>query len=289
MSGVLSGLSSFGGHIGVASSYGAFMAPLGHLSARVHAIGNQARRHLIPDAPYRTMIINCAHAGLKTGEDGPTHADPQALQLLQENFPRGTMITLTPWDPQELWPLIAAALLARPAVIAPFVTRPAELVVDRGGVGLAPASAAAQGVYCLRPERPGTARHGTIVLQESGVTNAFVQDALPLIDKAGYNLAIYYVASAELFDQLPAAQRESIFPEELAQEAMGITGYTFPTFYRWVRSEAGRTHSLHPLMQEKYLGSGSAAAVLKEARLDGASQFDAIGKYVRMRRERRTS
>jgi len=54
------------------------------------------------------MILVCAHAGLKTGEDGPTHADPQALQLLQENFPKGTMITLTPWDPQELWPLVSA-------------------------------------------------------------------------------------------------------------------------------------------------------------------------------------
>jgi len=32
-------------------------------------------------------VLVCAHAGLKTGEDGPTHADPQPLQLLQENFP----------------------------------------------------------------------------------------------------------------------------------------------------------------------------------------------------------
>ena len=58
------------------------------------------------------MVLVCAHAGLKTGEDGPTHADPQALQLLQENFPRGTAITLTPWDPQECWPLLAAAFRA---------------------------------------------------------------------------------------------------------------------------------------------------------------------------------
>ncbi len=54
------------------------------------------------------MILVCAHAGLKTGEDGPTHADPQALQLLQENFPAGTAVTLTPWEPQEIWPLLAA-------------------------------------------------------------------------------------------------------------------------------------------------------------------------------------
>ena len=40
-------------------------------------------------SPTGPLILICGHAGLATGEDGPTHADPQALQLLQENFPRG--------------------------------------------------------------------------------------------------------------------------------------------------------------------------------------------------------
>lgn len=284
MSGMIAGLASFGGHVGVASSYGAFMAPLSHISARLHAIGNLSRRHLIPDAPHRTMVVNCAHAGLKTGEDGPTHADPQALQLLQENFPRGAVITLTPWDPQELWPLVAAAFIARPAVIVPFVTRPAEAVVDRAAMGLAPATAAVKGVYCLRPARADAPRDGSIVLQESGVTCAFVREVLPLMDTAGYNLAVYYVASAELFDLLPEAERAAIYPEAFAQEAMGITGFTLPTLYRWVRSEKGRSHSLYPFMQERYLGSGSAEAVLKEAKLDAQGQFAGIAKYVASRR-----
>ena len=79
---MLSGVSSFGAHIGVGSSYGAFIAPLGHVAARLHGIGQQAR-HAATGEPYRTMVLVRAHAGLKTGEDGPTHADPQALQLLQ--------------------------------------------------------------------------------------------------------------------------------------------------------------------------------------------------------------
>ena len=128
MMAMLSGISAFGGHIGAGSSYGAFSAPLGHISARLHAIGNQARVAL-EGGGYRPFFLVCAHAGLKTGEDGPTHADPQSLQLLQDNFPLGTMITLTPWDPQEIWFLVSAALAKRPAIIAPFVTRPAELVL----------------------------------------------------------------------------------------------------------------------------------------------------------------
>ena len=114
IAGVLSGISTFGHAVGAGSSYGAFMAPLGHIAARLHCIGAQARQS-VSGEPYKPMVLICAHAGLKTGEDGPTHADPQALQLLQEDFPRGTAVTLTPWEPQEVWPLLATALAQRPA------------------------------------------------------------------------------------------------------------------------------------------------------------------------------
>ncbi|MBI5836086.1 MAG: hypothetical protein HZB25_02465 [Candidatus Eisenbacteria bacterium] len=283
MCGILAGISSFGHHVGVGSSYGAFLAPLGHIPARLHCIGQQARQ-VIAREPYRPFIMVCAHAGLKTGEDGPTHADPQALQLLQENFPRGTAITLTPWDPAEMWPLLSAALTQRPAVISPFVTRPNEKVPDRKKLGLAPASASATGVYLLRAAR-GNGGHGdgTVVLQESGVTYAFVEGALPLLEKEGVDLNVYYVASAELFDALPRAEQDRIFPESRAREAMGITGFTLPTMYRWILSEQGRTATLHPFLKGHFLGSGQADKVLAEAGLDGESQFRAILKYVKGR------
>jgi transketolase len=275
MAGILSGLSSFGHHVGVGSSYGAFLAPLGHVAARLHAIGSQARA---PQGPWSPMILVCAHAGLKTGEDGPTHADPQALQLLQGNFPRGTSITLTPWDPQEIWPLLAAALRHRPALIAPFVTRPGETVPDRAALGLAPPEAAVTGVYLLR--KPKGEGHGTVVLQESAVTFAFVEGALPLLEKEGLDPWVYSVVSAELFDLLPPEEQKALFPEERAAEAMGITGFTLPTMDRWIHSDLGRAHTLHPYRRGHYLGSGQGPMVLAEAGLDGASQARAIKAYV---------
>ncbi len=69
---------------------------------------------------------------------------------------------------------------------------------------------------------------------------AFVEEALPLVEKEGLDLNVYYVASAELFDLLTPAQQEKIYPEKEAQKAMGITGFTLPTMYRWIRSERGR-------------------------------------------------
>jgi len=275
--GYCSGLGAFGRHIGVASSYAAFLAPLAHVAARLHAIGNQARAS-VTDAPYRPMILVCAHAGLKTGEDGPTHADPQALQLLQENFPPGTAMTLTPWDPAEMWPLLSAALERRPCVIAPFVTRPNETVPDRARLGLAPAEACRTGVYRLRA--PRGAADGVLVLQESAVTMAFVNEVLPRLEQEGVDLDVYYVASAELFDALPAAERERIFPERIAMEAMGITGFTLPTMFRWIRTDRGRAATLHPYAKGHFPGSGQGQFVLHEAGLDGEGQHAAIRKYL---------
>lgn len=277
MAGVLSGVSSFGKHIGIGSSYAAFLAPLGHIASRLHAIGNQAR-HEVSGEPARPMILVCAHAGLATGEDGPTHADPQPLQLLQENFAPGAMVTLTPWEPQEIWPLVMAALAHRPSVIAPFVTRPSQKIVDRDALGLAPAAHAAQGVYRLRAAtgQPDV----TIVLQESGVTYAFVTETLPLLAQAGIDADVYYIASTELFDALPRGRREEIFSEEQQASAIGITGFTLATMYRWIRSDRARRMTMHPFMYGRYTGSGPARAVIEEAGLDGASQYRRIVEFL---------
>jgi transketolase len=270
---VLSGVSSFGRHIGVGASYGAFIAPLGHIAARLHAIGNQAR-HERTGQPARPFVLICGHAGLKTGEDGPTHADPQPLQLLQENFPRGAAITLTPWEPNEIWPLFAAALSKRPSLIAPFVTRPTEIVPDRDALGLAPAGDAAQGVYRLRKARG--APDVVVVLQESGVTYEFVTRALPKLLHDGIDVEAWYIASAELFDLLPDDERPRISPD-----AIGITGFTLPTMYRWIVSERARAMTMHPFMNARYPGSGPGPAVIAEAGLDGESQYSQIVAYAR--------
>ena len=277
LSGVVSGAASYGRHVGAAASYGAFIAPLGHIAARLHAIGNQMRKEVEP-GPHRPFVLICGHAGMKTGEDGPTHADPQPLQLLQENFVPGTAVTLTPWDPQELWPLTAAAFAARPALIAPFVTRPKEEVLDRRALGLAPASAASEGLYLLRSAED--TRDGTVVIQGSEVAYAFLRETLPLLADAGIDLDVFYVASAELFDRLPEDRRGAVFPESRGLEAMGITGFTLPTMYRWVRSDVGRAHTLHPFQKGHYLGSGVGEMVVHEAGLDGEGQFAGIRAYV---------
>jgi transketolase len=118
------------------------------------------------------------------------------------------------------------------------------------------------------------------VLQGSEVAYAFVEEAMPLLKKKGMDLNVYYVASAELFDLLPEAEQEKIFPVRLSEEALGITGFTLPTMYRWIRSERGRKMTLHPFRKGHFLGSGQAHMVMAEAGLDGESQVRAIVEYL---------
>ncbi|OIO10244.1 MAG: hypothetical protein AUJ52_04725 [Elusimicrobia bacterium CG1_02_63_36] len=278
MGGIMAGISAFGRHIGVSSSYSAFIAPLEHIPARCHAISQQFRREMTGE-PYRPWIMINGHAGSMTGEDGPTHADPQPLQMYAGNFPKGRVITLTPWDPNEVWPLLVAALKARPAVITPFVTRPKMTVVDRKKLGLPPAFIAAQGVYAMR--RAKTKK--TVVLLGHAAGSMFVDFVLPRLDKEKAKLNVFYVSSSELFDLLPPKKQEEIFPEALTYGAMGITDFTLPTLYRWVRSNKGQKASVYPFSRDHYLGSGDWTKVLEEGRLDGPGQWKAVKAYLKAR------
>ena len=279
MGGICSGIATMGHHIAAGASYGAFIAPLNAICAKTHGIGQTTLKHRLKDEPCKTFISVCGHAGVKTGEDGPTHAEPHALQMLQENYPKGVIMSLTPWDPNELWPLTIATLQKRPPVIAPFVTRPGEKIYDRKELGLAPAEACTTGVYKLL-EANGKA-DGTVIYQGSDVAYVFVQDVLPKLKEKGINLDVYYVACSELFDLLSKQEREAIYPESAAQKAMMISGFTKPTTYRWTMSDKGREATLWPWQDGHYLGSGPGDVCMEEAGLNGQAQLKAIENFIK--------
>jgi transketolase len=278
MGGICSGISTMGYQIGVGSSYGAFIAPLNTICAKTHGIGQQTLRHRVPGEPNKTFVIVCGHAGVKTGEDGPTHAEPQALQVLQENFPGDVMISLTPWDPAELWPLTAESLLQRPAVLAAYVTRPSEVMLDRQALGLAPAEASVKGVYKLL-EANGKP-DATIVYQGSEVAYAFAAEVLPRLKDKGINLDVYYVASAELFDRLDEQERREIYPFSTAAKAMMFSGFTPATTYRWITSERGRQFTMYPWKSGYFLGSGRGDICLEQAGMHAEAQLEIIQRFI---------
>jgi len=111
---------------------------------------------------------------------------------------------------------------------------------------LPPPETAVEGVYAMRTAAADGEYHGTLVLQGNGVGTIFVSEVLPVLDKEGWNFNIYYVASAELYNLLTPERREAIFPERLTVDSMGITDFTLPTLFRWVRSNEGRLAACTP-------------------------------------------
>lgn len=276
LSAVMSGLSAYGKQLGVAASYGAFTSAMMHTQARLHAIGQQGYEEATGKGK-NTFIIFTGHAGLPTGPDGPTHADPQMLQLIAENFPKGAAITLTPLDANDVWPSLTAALNKRPAVLYPVVTRPNVKITDRITLGSDSQTQAKNGVYALYKHPQA---QGTVILQGSGVGEIFVQEVLPKIKQENLPINAYYVVSAELYDMLSESEQNNVLPVTELYRAMAITDFTIPTMYKWLKSVKGVEFSLYPLKQGKYLTSGQAADCYKEAGLDGEAQLKQIKDYL---------
>jgi len=276
LSAVMSGLSAYGKQIGVAASYGAFTSAMMHTQARLHAIGQQAVQDTTGKGK-NTFIIFTGHAGLPTGPDGPTHADPQMLQLITENFPKGAAITLTPLDANDVWPALTAALSKRPAVLYPVVTRPNVKITDRVALGSEDQKQAKNGVYALYKHSDA---QGTVILQGSGVGEIFVQEVLPKIKADNLPINAYYVVSPELFDMLSETEQNYVLPVAELYRAIAITDFTMPTMYKWLKSVKGVEFSLSPFKYGKYLTSGQAADCYKEAGLDGESQLHQIRYYL---------
>lgn len=276
MAAVCSGVSSFGAHVGVSASYGAFLA-FAHVAARLHAIGCQTGREagLAPN----TLVLFNSHASLPTGEDGPTHADPQALQLVQDNFPKGACITATPLLADEIWPLVTRALQLRPAVFCPFVVRPGGKLPNRVALGIEPALNASKGVYYLMRADASLPDDGAVIVQGAGIGTDFVNAVLPELKKTGLNLNVIYVSSRELFESLPPSEQEELVPVALRKRAMGVTDFTLPTMDCWLLSDLGRRHTVFPHKSGKYLASANAAKVYEEAGMASGDILKAVIGY----------
>jgi len=273
-SSLITGISASGHYIGVGSSYATFMSPMGFTAARLFCIAYQAKH----GKDISPMILINAHAGLKTGEDGPTHACPLTLSFWK-GFSKLHLkvITLTPWDANEIWPLMSAALKNNPAVILPYVTRPAEVIIDREKIGFPDASKSADGIYCVRRAKKSKA---TVIYQGAEV-GVELPKVVSELDKAKVDANIFYISSSELFSYLPKKKQEEILSEELKRNAMAVTGFTIDTMYEYLLTSKGRDFSLHPFKKGIFLGSGPGGEVLKQAGLDVKSQVTAIKEFVK--------
>ena len=137
LSGVLSGIVGVRApHRRRGSSYGAFLAPLGH-------IARAAARHRQPGAaravcgrPSKPMILICAPRGAEDRRGRPDARRPAAAAAAAGELPaRRDDHADAVGAERDLARCSSAALERRPAVIAPFVTRPNETGARSRGAG----------------------------------------------------------------------------------------------------------------------------------------------------------
>jgi transketolase len=275
LTGVMCGISAYGKHIGVVGSYAAFLSSMGWTSVRLNAIAHD----VLCGKNINPVILIMGHAGPKTGEDGPTHACPQSLSAWG-SFPKGSVITLTPWDNREVWPLLLAALRKKPAAVAFYVTRPQETVADREHLGLADTDCCIQGLYEIKIPDPGKKCDGYVIIQGSAVMLEVIK-VIREIEDEGCNIGYCYVTSKELFDLLPDEKQKSIWGKNKAMSSMAITDFTSDVTDKWIMSEKGRRYSMHPFSKGHFLGSGKGEDVLKQAGIDSLSIKERILDFAR--------
>ena len=204
---------------------------------------------------------------------------------MQDNFPKGLNITLTPLEVDEIWPLVTHSFQKRPALLCPFVIRPSYKFIDRITLGLPDPIEATKGVYSLY--KPKTEPEGVVLVQGAGAGRIFVEGVLPELKKQKANIAVLYVTSRELFELLPQAEQDKILPSAWKKIATAITDFTLPTVDCWLHSDMGRACALYPHKSGQYLGSAKASKLYEEAQMDASGQLRAIEEYMQQRKQGR--
>ncbi|MEC7733124.1 MAG: hypothetical protein VX981_00950, partial [Chloroflexota bacterium] len=273
-------------HSGVwalSGTYGAF-TPLMYLPVRVWSQQNQ-------DSPFRLGVLNilAGHSGPETAADARTHFgifSPQVWKL----FPRDQVINLNFWDYNDVAPgyLAAAEIAARDpkvGVIVLEVARPDFPVIDRAKLADSDIKAAAKGFYILKDFDPSKPKEGYIVVQGSSCTSNLVAQ-MDAIKEAGHNVRIIAAVSEELFNRQPKQYRDEVLPESAKYNMMIVsTG----TKRMWPVTGVGPLTEEYSLVSDHddvWLSGGSEGEVLKEARLDPNSIFDAVAKFATEHLER---
>jgi len=273
-------------HSGVwalSGTYGAF-TPLMYLPVRVWSQQNQ-------DSPFRLGVLNilAGHSGPETAADARTHFgifSPQVWKL----FPRDQVINLNFWDYNDVAPgyLAAAEIAARDSkvgVIVLEVARPDFPVIDRTKLADSDIKAAAKGFYILKDFDPSKPKEGYIVTQGSSCTSNLVAQ-MDAIEEAGHNVRIIAAVSEELFNRQPKEYRDGVLPESAKYNMMIVsTG----TKRMWPVTGVGPLTEEYSLVSDHdnvWLSGGSEGEVLKEARLDPRSIFDAVARFASEHSER---
>jgi transketolase len=162
------------------------------------------------------------HDSIGVGEDGPSHQPIEQLASLRA-IPN--LLVLRPCDANETRWAWQTALEQRGRPTALVLTRQPVPTLDR--TVYAPADRLGRGAYVLNPF--GDRNAPDVILIASGSEVALIVAAEPILRNAGVRASLVSMPSWRLFEEQPAAYRESVLPAQvtarLAVEAASPLGW----------------------------------------------------------------
>lgn len=289
-SGLMCGLAStnfsdrpeeeFAGFWGACSTYGSFS----YLKYGPMRLFSQ----LAQDCQLRVgkVVWVAGHSGPETAEDARTHFgifEPMVTQL----FPRGQVVDLHPWEPNDVGPCLAAAFAAPAPIVALHLTRPPVEVPDRAALGMASHLEAAKGAYLIRDYDPDRPREGCIFVRGTSSTSSVVQ----LLKRGffhggGPNVKIVAAISHELFRLQPESYQRRIASREDWLDSTFITNGARQAMWLWTAHRVAYDYALGSDWDDRWRTGGSVEEIVREARLDPDSVAAGIARFAEERSQR---
>ena len=288
--GILCGLAStnmssepeqeFAGYWGACSTYGSFS----YLKYGMFRLFSQ----LVQDCPLKCgkVIWVAGHSGPETAEDSRTHFGIFSTGVTQL-FPKGQVIDLHPWEPNDVGPALLAALGQDVPIVALHLTRPGVEIPDRQALGMDPAMFAAKGAYLLRDYDPSRPKEGCIFLRGTSSTDSVVKlIKRGAFDGDGPNVKIVSTVSHELFVLQPKEYQQRIADESDWFDSTVITNGARQLMGPWLAHQTAFSYAMGSDWDDRWRTGGSGEEITAEAHLDPESLLAGIKRFTDEREQR---
>jgi len=271
---------SFNGFWGACSTYGSFS----YLKYGPMRLFSQ----LVQDSQLKAgkVIWVAGHSGPETAEDSRTHFGVFSPGVTQF-FPKGQVIDVHPWEPNEVGPALMAALATDAPIVALHLTRPAVDIPDRSALGMGCHMDAAKGAYVLRDYDPSRPKQGCIFLRGTSSSDS-VHTLLKegAFNGDGPNVKIIAAVSRELFDLQSSEYQSSVFDHADWVDSTVITNGARQMMRQWLSSSVAYDYAMGSDWDDRWRTGGSIPEIIKEAHLDPASLLAGIERFANEREQR---
>jgi transketolase len=261
------------GFIGVCSTYASFS----YLKYGPMRLFSQ----LAQDSELKVgkIIWVAGHSGPETAEDSRTHFgifSPGVTQL----FPDGKVISIHPWEHNEVAPALGAALATDVPIIALHLTRPAIVIPDRAALGMPSHMEAAKGAYVMLDYLPNKKPLGTVIVRGTSSTNSLVK-LIPRLREENINIRIVAAVSYGLFSMQNKAYRDQVMSLWEWDNSMIVSNQAYRTMSNWIGTRVNREYAITPDWDNNWRTGGTLDEIVEEAHLDPDHIWEGIKRFAK--------